>query len=167
MDTLAWRMLPESNAKWPAAVWQPQVVVINLGSNDFWGGDPGDKFDTAYVKLIRDLRDAYPDAQIVATIGSLLDAANYTAARTSIQEAVDTVKASDPKVSFIELKPSRSPQRYGCDWHPGRDAQKDMAGQIQALIEKRLGWSAQQKQPEAVPAMVWLGGASAATQVGR
>ena len=137
MDTVAWRMLPETNAAWPASVWKPQVVVINLGSNDFWAGDPGEQFDTAYVKLIQRLRAAYPEAEIVAAIGSLLDADNYRAARTSIQGAVETAKASDPKVSFIELKPSKSPQRYGCDWHPGLDAQKDMAGQLQTLVEKR------------------------------
>ncbi len=167
MDTMAWRILPETNGKWPASAWQPQVVVINLGSNDFWASDPGVKFDTAYVKMIRDLRAAWPDAQILAVIGSLLDAGNYAGAKTSIQGAVEAVKADDPKLAFLELKPSRSPQRYGCDWHPGKDAQKDMAGQLQALIEKRLGWTAHQKQPEAAPAMVWLGGASAATQVGR
>jgi hypothetical protein len=167
MDTMAWRILPETDAKWPTSAWQPQVVVINLGSNDFWGGDPGEKFDSAYVKMIHDLRAAYPDAQIVATIGSLLDASNYTAARTSIQGAVDAVKAEDPKVAFVELRPSRSPQRYGCDWHPGKDAQKDMAGQLQAVIEKRLGWTAPHKEPEAAPALVWLGGASSATQIGR
>jgi lysophospholipase L1-like esterase len=167
MDTMAWRILPETSAKWPASTWQPQVVVINLGSNDFWGGDPGEKFDTAYLKMIRDLRAAYPDALIVGTIGSLLDAANYTAARTSIQGAVDAVKGEDSKVAFVELRPSRSPQRYGCDWHPGKDAQNDMAGQLQAVIEKRLGWTAQQKEPEATPALVRLGAASAATQVGR
>jgi lysophospholipase L1-like esterase len=161
MDTIAWRLLPETNAKWPASAWQPQVVVINLGSNDFWAGDPGDEFDTAYLKLIRDLRAAYPGAEIVAAIGSLLDAANYKAAKASIQGAVDASRTDDARVSFLELKPSRSPQRYGCDWHPGKDAQKDMAGQIQALIEKRLGWTVEQKQPEAAPALVWLGTASA------
>ncbi|HEX5006039.1 MAG TPA: GDSL-type esterase/lipase family protein, partial [Hyphomonadaceae bacterium] len=168
MDTLAWQTLPETNARWPVGAWQPQVVIINLGSNDFWGGDPGETFDSAYLKMIRDLRSAYPDAQIVATIGSLLDAAGYKAAKASIQGAVDAVKAEDSRVAFLELKPSRSaPQRYGCDWHPGRAAQTEMAGQVQALIEKRLGWTAPQKQPEAAPAMVWLGGASSATQVGR
>ncbi len=167
MDTVAWRTLPDANAKWPASVWKPQVVIINLGSNDFWGGDPGDQFDSAYVKMIRDLRASYPDAEIVGTIGSLLDADNYRAARTSIQGAVETVKAGgDAKVSFIELKPSRSPLRYGCDWHPGADAQKDMAGQVQALIEKKLGWTAKSQSSETIPAMVWLGG-SASHPAGR
>jgi lysophospholipase L1-like esterase len=166
METVAWRILPETSAKWPTSAWQPQVIVINLGSNDFWGGDPGEQFDTAYVKMIHSLRADYPDAEIVATIGSLLDAANYTAARTSIQGAVEAVASGDSRVSFLELKPFRSPLRYGCDWHPGKDAHEDMAGQIQTLIEKRLGWTAKQKQPEANPALVWLGGASRANPVG-
>jgi len=114
------------------------------------------------------LRTSYPDAEIIAVIGSLLDAANYTAAKTSIQGAVDAVKAADPKVSFVELKPARvAPQRYGCDWHPGRDAQREMADQIQVLIEKRLGWPAKQKKPEAAPATVWLGGAAASSSAVR
>jgi lysophospholipase L1-like esterase len=168
MEDMAWRVLPESRAIWPASAWQPQVIVINLGSNDFWGGDPGDRFDTAYARLIQGLRTSYPDAEIIAVIGSLLDAANYTAAKTSIQAAIDAVKAADPKVSFIELKPTRSaPQRYGCDWHPGRDAHREMADQIQAVVEKRLGWTATQKQPEAAPAMVWLSGAAVASPLVR
>jgi lysophospholipase L1-like esterase len=167
MNTLAWQTLPDTNRVWPAAIWQPQVIVINLGSNDFWRADPGEQFDTAYVGMIGRLRTSYPDAQIIATIGSLLDGADYKAAKTSIQGAVDAVKAGDSKVAFVELKPSKSPQRYGCDSHPGVDAQKDMAGQIQAVIEKRLGWTVPEKQPEAAPALVWRSTSSAPTQVAR
>ena len=55
----------------------PQVVVINLGKNDFAVGDPGVAFREAYLAFMRTLRTRYPNAFIVCTTGpNLGDAAH-------------------------------------------------------------------------------------------
>ena len=158
MDTVAWRMLPDSAVVWPVSSWQPQVIVVNLGTSDFAAGDPGDGFDAAYVALIRRLRSSWPDAHIFAAFGSMLDAENYAAARASILGAAEAARLdNDPHVAFIELKPTPAPLRYGCDWHPGLDAHKAMAAQLRAPIQKALRWTAREEAVLSEQDLVWSG----------
>ena len=154
MELTAWRTLPDVGAAWPTSKWQPGAIIVNLGTNDFVGGDPGEKFDTAYVSLLRRLRAAYPDAEIIAAFGAMLDGANYAAAKTSITEATKTMQSDDPRISVLEFKPANSPQRYGCDWHPGIDAHRDIADQIQAVLTKRLGWAGKTKAAQSLQVSV-------------
>jgi lysophospholipase L1-like esterase len=141
MKTLAWRTLAEYTTLASVTVWKPQVIVINLGANDFSAGDPGDTFDEAYTTLLRKLRYAWPEAQIYGAIGGMLHGETYKAARSSVFGAVEEVRtAGDQKTHFIEFTPSAAGRRYGCDWHPGMDAQKSMAAQLETVLGKDLGW---------------------------
>lgn len=141
MKTLAWQSLQDDETPWPVASWKPQVVVVNVGTNDFNAGDPGDEFDAAYVSLLRKIRYAWPDAEIYGAIGGLLYGGAYKSAKFSIFGAVETVRnTGDKKTHFIEFTPPSTGRRYGCDWHPGIDAHKFMASQVQAAITQDLGW---------------------------
>ncbi|HVY90219.1 MAG TPA: GDSL-type esterase/lipase family protein, partial [Hyphomonadaceae bacterium] len=155
MDVLTWRVLPDSEAIWQTSLYRPQVIVVNLGANDFDSSDPGDVFDEAYVTMLRRLRRAYPDAEIIGAIGSLLWGQRYTAAKTSISDAVNVLrKEGDTKVQFLEFTPPSQGRRYGCDSHPGMDAQAFMADQLEAAIQKSVGWAPQAKVQ---PVQVWNG----------
>ncbi len=46
---------------WDFSLYQPHVVVINLGTNDFGPADPGTPFETAYVSFVQAIRTKYPD----------------------------------------------------------------------------------------------------------
>jgi lysophospholipase L1-like esterase len=142
MTELSWRTLPDNPTRLPASAPAPQVVVVNLGVNDFAQGDPGPAFGAAYLAFLRDLRGAYPDAWIFGTFGAMLDGARYQAARTAIGKAVSTRQsAGDRRVDFVEFTPPNGPNRYGCDWHPGREAQKDMARTLQRAIVHAGAWT--------------------------
>ena len=141
MRTIAWRTTQDVATPWPTISWKPQVIVVGLGTMDFAAGDPGDEFDAAYVSLLRKLRYAWPEAEIYGAIGGLLYGDTYKSAKSSISWAVETVRnAGDSKTHFVEFTPPATGHRYGCDWHPGIDAQKFMAGQLQAAVTKDLGW---------------------------
>jgi lysophospholipase L1-like esterase len=141
MRTLAWQTIQDDERPWPAASWKPQVVVVNLGTNDFDKGDPGDEFDASYISLLRKVRYAWPEAEIYGSIGGQLYGGIYKSAKFSVFGAVEAVRnAGDKKTHFVEFTPPATGRRYGCDWHPGVDAQKYIAGQLQAAITKDLGW---------------------------
>jgi len=166
MKTLAWRTLADYTTPASVTVWKPQVIVINLGTNDFSAGDPGDEFDAAYISLLRKLRYAWPDAQIYGAIGGMLHGDAYTAARSSVFGAVEEVRsAGDQKIHSIEFAPPNTGRRYGCDWHPGLDAQQSMAAQLETALGKDLGWkplpAALSKSPRPVSETPTLGSASA------
>jgi len=134
--------LPDDPRPWPAAAFQPQVVVVYLGTNDFSGGDPEPDFGSTYIRFLGELRSDYPKAQIYAAIGPMLGGPDYTAARNSIRAAVKAHRAlGDFKVEVLEFQPPKSGREFGCDWHPGLDAQKSMAETLQRAIARDLGWS--------------------------
>jgi lysophospholipase L1-like esterase len=143
MGAASKRALPNDPKPWAISAYTPQVVIVNLGVNDFTSGDPGDKFDTAYDALLADIRRNYPQAWIVGAFGSMLYGADYNAARDSIKDVVARrVKAGDARLSFLEFTPPETGLRWGCDWHPARDAHRNMAETLERELETRLGWTA-------------------------
>lgn len=53
---------------WDFSFWMPDVVVIALGTNDFWNGAPDESaFETAYSDLVDYVRGKYPNAYIFCT----------------------------------------------------------------------------------------------------
>lgn len=143
MATLAWQTLPDGDTAWEAPAYDPQVIVLNLGTNDFSASDPGTSFDEGYVYALRRLREAYPKATIMGTIGGSLWGKRYKAAKSSVADAVTFMnRAGDANVKFIEFAPTNGKGRYGCDNHPGVRAQEQMATALQAAIERSLGWKA-------------------------
>lgn len=168
MDKASWKMLPGGTSLWPGSVYQPQVIVINLGTSDFSAGDPGDRFDAAYIGMLRKLRAAYAEAKIFAVFGPMLSGDAYVAARASVFGATETIrKDGDLRVSFIEFSPPQSARRFGCDWHPGLDAHRAMATRLEAAVQKELGWAMEATEldgrpvPEGNPVVVWTGQATA------
>lgn len=142
MDEIAWRVMPDSPQLWPNEAFEPQAIVVNLGTNDFAHGDPGKAFTDAYSAMIQRLHAHWPDAEVFVVTGAMPDAANYpamsAAVRASVQNRID---AGDTKIQFIEFKLPAAGRRYGCDWRPGIDAQKAMAATLEAAIRTRIGWT--------------------------
>jgi lysophospholipase L1-like esterase len=137
------RTLPEvAGSTWDFARWVPDVVVIDLGTNDFAKGDPGSAFTTAYVAFVKQIRGHYPKAEIFVTLGPMLDGANLTQARTYLNSVVSTVKSGgDAHVSFLEFAEQNiTADGGGCDYHPSLKTHQKMASTLTAAIETKMGW---------------------------
>lgn len=144
MSDVAWKELPDSQTNWAKLAYRPHVIVVNLGAIDFAAGDPGDAFDAAYIDLLAKLRTTYPQAEIYGAIGGMMHGDAYAAARNSILGAVNARRdEGDRNVHFLEFSLDASPRRFGCDWHPGLDAHRQMANTLQAAITRDLGWKSQ------------------------
>lgn len=140
MATLMERIVPSEEALW-AGRYMADAVIVNLGTNDFAAGAPGPRFKDAYVATLGRLRAAYPRATIIATIGGMLERPKLIAAKAAIESAVAVRQAAgDTRTSFVFLDPPSTGRRFGCDWHPGKDAQANMAQTLQAALTKALGW---------------------------
>ena len=61
------------------------VVVVHLGTNDFWDGDPGVGFDNNYQDFLVRLRSDHPEALLVAGWGPMGGADIYDEAIGSIK----------------------------------------------------------------------------------
>jgi len=131
-----------ATSTWDFAKWLPHAVVINLGTNDAsTSGDPGTPYETAYLTFVRTLRQKYPDAHLLLTIGPMLDGANLTAIKTHLQKVIATrAGEGDTKMSFLEFPVQQQADGYGCDWHPSPATNAKMATLLTAELKARLGW---------------------------
>jgi lysophospholipase L1-like esterase len=148
MSQLYERILPaRADSRWDVRAWIPDVVVVNLGTNDFTRGDPGQSpFTAAYLALVERLRGFYPSALIVCALGPMLadtyppGALNLTHARKYVTQVVEGLRSrGDAHVSFVEF-PSQDPMTAGCGFHPNLATQRQMASQLTAVIRAQTGW---------------------------
>lgn len=138
-DTLG----PHTTPSWPFQPPLPQVVVINLGTNDFAMGDPGaTAFEGAYTAFIATVRSKYPDAWIFCTVGPLLYGSGLAAAQTDIQAVVANAQndGGDMKVQYLDFGQQNTSLGTGCQYHPNTTEHQAMADSLVAAIRTALGW---------------------------
>jgi lysophospholipase L1-like esterase len=149
MPALWTRTLPEQEgSRWDFARYQPDAVVINLGTNDVAMTTPDwSPFPAAYLAFVRDVRARYPDAYILCVLGPMLtdtwpeDRKALTTARQGITAAVAALTADgDAALGFLELPPQDGSTGFGCDWHPSVATHARMASALEAALRARLGW---------------------------
>jgi lysophospholipase L1-like esterase len=142
------RTLPDrADSKWDFTSWKPQLVVVNVGTNNFAIVDPGEeRFVRIYTKLVTRIRAAYPDALIVCALGPMLSDAypegrhNLTTARRYMKIAVGKLKETDPKVEFLEFPEQNHANGLGCGFHPSLKTHELMAERLEKLAHEKLGW---------------------------
>jgi lysophospholipase L1-like esterase len=118
----------------------PQVVIINLGRNDFGVGDPGLAFRDAYADFARTLRARRPNALILCTTGPNLGQPNHTLQVGYVQAAIDIRRAEgDGDIQLVDW-PEMAANEIGCDFHPNAAKHQRMADQVVAAIRAKLPW---------------------------
>jgi lysophospholipase L1-like esterase len=135
MPALYPRTIPQD----PSLVWDPaafpaEVVVINLGTNDFSVAVSQASFVSAYADLVRDVREAQPTARIYAVGGPFLGATptDY------IAEALATV--ADPGATLLELPGPDPEDGFGCDYHPSTATHAKLGQILTDRVKQDLGW---------------------------
>ena len=149
MGDLYLRALPtHSDSRWNFSRWKPDAVVLNLGTADFTGGDPGSAaFIGAYQALIAKVRQNYPSALVVVTLGPMLSdlwppgVNALTQARSYLQILVaDLNAAGDARVKMLEFENQDNAASFGCKVHPSAATQQQMADRLTAFLRTQLGW---------------------------
>jgi len=145
MPSLFWRSLPDdpsSNGAFESV--QPEVVVVDLSTNDFYQGDPGLAFRRSYLGFLRELRARHPQALFVCLMNSMLGRSGTggrAAAATAIGAAVKTLNASgDTRVVYLELDEQDPIDGYGCESHPSQKTHRQMAAKLTDFVRKAMHW---------------------------
>lgn len=140
-DRTCWN---DTTLKWdPAAAgWVPQMVVINLGTNDFSTKPFPDKdvFEEAYNSLINRVRLLYPHVTIFCVSGPMIGEPCTDYVREVVKEQQQKEKQYKD-VSFIEIPRSNlSDKDWGCDWHPNVFGSYKMVETMLPEVRLRMGW---------------------------
>lgn len=127
---------------WDFSLWKPDVVVINLGTNDFSTKPQPDKevFQDTYKKLILEVTKQYGDLPVFCVVGPMIDEPCYS----YVKDLVDQLRSSGEKknVFFVGIPtylmdPSKD---LGSDTHPNYSGAKKMATHVLPVISSILKW---------------------------
>jgi lysophospholipase L1-like esterase len=139
------RLMPSVKGSQPEFAAEPDVVVLNIGTNDFARTAPPDaEFRAAYAAFVARIRELHPDALLVLALGPMLSDASDSNLRTLAREAIQATLAAsrdrgDANIETIEFW-SNPEEGAGCQFHPSLATHRRMADELVKLIETRLGW---------------------------
>lgn len=123
----------DAASQWDFSSFTPDVVVINLGTNDFSAAIDGAAFSADYVDLLSTVRGNYPAAIIVAVTWAHWGSGN----EQRVHDAVATF--ADPNVLETQFSIDTA-DGWGCDYHPSAITHQKLGAQLTTLLESELGW---------------------------
>lgn len=136
------------DAAWNMSDYVPDVVIVNLGTNDYaqcaasaqtnyaFGNEQGEIFQNAYRDFIAKLQKSYPKAQIILCNGAMLtDTVPWE------KEIVKELNAAgNTSVHYVQLYQTAIGKDNGTDGHPHWTAHYESAGLLYAKIKSITGW---------------------------
>lgn len=132
--------------RWDFSRYQPQVVSIALGTNDFSRGDgkkerlPFDSasFVSSYIGFVQEVKDKYPEARIALLSSPMLQEDNRELLQnclTAVKAEIDTLYPASIPVALHFFKPM---QARGCTGHPNVEDHAILAEELLPLFRKML-----------------------------
>ena len=128
------------NIEWDFSLFQPDFVVINLGTNDASytnkKEDRIQEYKEAYISFIKDVRAKNPDAYIICSLGIMgQDLCG------AIDDVVKTYmgETSDEKICSLRYAQQSMSDGIAADWHPSEKTHEKAAVTLTAKINSILG----------------------------
>ena len=123
---------------WDFESWQPQVIVINLGTNDLsWcRGFPEreEMYRTEYVRFLGTVRKYNPEARILCVLGLMGTGLNEKMTQAVADYCRETGDTAVRAMTVEEQDMERD--GAGADWHPSEITQKLFAEKVTDAIRK-------------------------------
>jgi lysophospholipase L1-like esterase len=140
------RVIPTENDSPRIPNVPADVVVVNIGTNDFFQGLPDEgAFRRSYLDLLRSLRQRFPTALFVLGLGPMLaDDYPQPNARTLMRRWIEAARkaraeSGDTKLEFTELWIDPT-EGVGCDFHPSIKTHTRLGRELVDLLRARLRW---------------------------
>jgi lysophospholipase L1-like esterase len=124
---------------WDPAKFTPDVVCINLGTNDFSKPGPNqEKYVSNYVTFVNMLIGRYPKARFVLLAGPMNNSDVLKGLIAQVAEMVNKDHAG--KVTTFELSKQGS-RGFGADYHPNKEQAKVNGAELAEYLSKLMAWS--------------------------
>ncbi len=124
--------------------WIPQVVVINIGTNDSGGPAPKDEFARAARALIEKVRSRYGSCRIIWMYGLM---SQYYA--ETLQDFIREYRKTDENVHFLFVESMIGNEKEtGANGHPNVRAHTRAAKLLAKKIRSVTGWSSKEEVNE-------------------
>ena len=128
--------------KWDFARFTPDVVCINLGTNDLSTNNYDTKLlKQGYEKLLKMVRRNNPKSKIVFLCGSMLGGKELEICKNLLNEVTSEAnKAGDSQVYRFDFSPQTGRLKYGADYHPSLWQHELMAAELTAFLRTLMQW---------------------------
>ncbi len=128
--------------KWDFSRYQPDVVCINLGTNDLSTNNYDlNLLKQGYKKLLKMVRQHNPMAKIVFLTGSMLYNQELQEACQLLDEVTAEAQAAgDKEVYRFDIPHIDGEVFLGNDWHPNIYQDEKMANELTAYLRKLMNW---------------------------
>lgn len=141
------RICMNDTLSWDFNRWQPEVVIVRLGRNDYWK-KPHPKretFRSSYLEFMKKIRRNYPGAHIFALCGPVRKEPHCDYIKSVVKELNE--KNGDKKFHFTKLDIKFNPVKdFGCEKHPNFFGHKKIADILEPIIRERLKWESPLKR---------------------
>lgn len=121
--------------------WQPDWVVINLGTNDFGQGTPPrEEFVQSYVALLQQIRARYPSAGILCLLSPMVTDQKRLA-RSTLGAYIDEALARADLANTHRFDLSvQGELGYGSNWHPSLAQHRRNAEELIGWFQEHAAW---------------------------
>lgn len=133
--------LYDENPKY-SFVEKPDLICINLGTNDFstTGGDSA-LYISNYFRLIDTLQTRYNQPEIICVLGPMISEPTLPKVRRYLNFIVNTANRKEKgKVYFFEMSQQTGALGIGIDYHPSVEQHKKNATELTEYIRKLKNW---------------------------
>lgn len=129
-----------SAVEWDFSKRQPDLIVINLGTNDDSytkdNQELQEEYSVAYTEFIKQVREKNPDSKIICAFGVMGDRLY-----PYVEKAVEryTEETGDSSVYALRLSPQSANNGYAADWHPSEATHEATAKLVMRKLNEILG----------------------------
>lgn len=128
--------------KWDFSKYCPQLVCINLGTNDFSTNNYDAKlYEKNYRLFLSQVRSKYPNAKIVLLTGPMLGEKENNIQKGVLDRVcADFNKKGDKQVYRFDFSFQTGDLGYGASWHPSAKQHQKMAAEILPFVRNLMNW---------------------------
>lgn len=158
-------LFDKQEEKWDFSKYQPQLVCINLGTNDL--STPNydiSLYEKNYRRFLKTVRSKYPDAKIVLLTGPMLgekecgkqravldrickdaNENGFTLASNFVKDKKGKLKSvknpkSDGEIYRFDFSFQTGDLGYGASWHPSKLQHQKMASELLPYLKELMNW---------------------------
>lgn len=126
---------------WDFSRFQPELIVINLGTNDdsYCKSDEEKQaaYVSDYVEFLKTVRKDNPDSRILCTLGIMGDNL-YPCVEKAVADY--SAETGDANISAFHLEPQKPEDGLVADYHPTEVTHTKAAEALTAEIKRVMGW---------------------------
>lgn len=127
--------------KWNFSNFTPELIVINLGTNDYSYCRNDKKkraeFTARYTAFLKQVRNDNPNSAILCTLG-MMGNALYPCVKNAVAEYMD--ETGDKNVFTMKYEVELASDGFAACWHPSEITHNKAAVKLTAEIRSIMGW---------------------------